>query len=48
MDGVFNTYGGVEVYAGCWWGNLRERVRLEDQSWEVNIKLDLQELGCGG
>jgi hypothetical protein len=36
------------VYAGLWWGNLREiplgrpSCRCED-----NIKIDLQEVGCG-
>jgi hypothetical protein len=32
-----------EAYTGFWWGNLRERHR-----WEDNIKMDRQELGCGG
>ena len=30
------------------WGNLRERDHLEDPSVdEDNIKMDLQEMGCG-
>jgi hypothetical protein len=38
------------VYTGFWWGKLREkrplgRLRLR---WEDNIKMDLQEVGCGG
>jgi hypothetical protein len=33
------------VYTGFWCGNLRERDYLE---WEDNIKMDLQEVGCGG
>jgi hypothetical protein len=37
------------VYAGFWWANLRERDHLEDPSVdEDNIKMDLQEVGCGG
>jgi len=38
-----------EAYAGFWWGNLRERGHLVDPClrWEVNIKMDLQEVGCG-
>ena len=39
------------MYIGFWWGNLRERHHLEDpglRSWEDNIKLDLQEVRCGG
>ena len=34
-----------EEYAWFWWGNLRERPR---RRWEDNIKMDLQEIGCGG
>jgi hypothetical protein len=37
------------VYAGFWSGNLRERTTWETQArWEDNIKMDLQEVGCGG
>ena len=36
-----------EAYTGFWWGNLRERDHLGDPRWEHNIKMDLQELGCG-
>jgi hypothetical protein len=37
------------VYIGIWWGNLRERDHFEDTKgrWEDNIKIDLQEVGCG-
>jgi hypothetical protein len=34
-----------EAYTGFWWVNLKERDRLEG---EDNIKMDLQEVGCGG
>ena len=32
------------------WGNLRERDHWGDpkRRWEDNIKMDLQEVGCGG
>jgi hypothetical protein len=41
--------GSGEVYTGFWCGNLRERVNLKDtRRWEDNIKMDLQEFGCGG
>ena len=38
------------MYTGFWWGNLRERDHLGKPSrrWEDNIKVDLQEVGCGG
>jgi hypothetical protein len=37
------------VYTGFLWGNLRERDHLEDPGIdEDTIKLDLQEVGCGG
>ena len=44
MGGACSTFGGGVVYTGFWWGNLREReyCRCED-----NIKMDLQEVGCG-
>jgi hypothetical protein len=32
-----------------WWGNLRERPQGRPRrKLEYNIKLDLQEVGCGG
>jgi hypothetical protein len=38
-----------EVYTGFCWGNLRERDHLEDPDVDGgNIKMDLQEVGCGG
>ena len=38
------------MYTGLWWGNLRERDHLEDPGigGRINIKMDLQEVGCGG
>jgi hypothetical protein len=35
-----------EAFTGFWWGNLRERDHLD--RWEGNIKVDFQEVGCGG
>jgi hypothetical protein len=37
-----------EVYAGFWWGNLRETLGIPRRRWEDNIKMDLQEVRCGG
>jgi len=33
------------AYSGFWWGDLRDRPR---RRWEDNIKMDIQEVGCGG
>ena len=39
-----------EAYSGFWWGNLRGNRPLgrPGRRWEDNIKMDLQEVGCGG
>jgi hypothetical protein len=36
----------LEVYTGFWWGK-RHLGRFR-QRWDDDIKMDLQELGCGG
>ena len=38
------------MYTEFWWGNLGERDHLDDSDvrWKDNIKMDLQEVGCGG
>ena len=43
--------GRIEVYAGFWWENLKERDEVFGRSRrrrENNIKRDLQEVGCEG
>jgi hypothetical protein len=39
-----------EACTGFWWGNLKEGDHSRDPGmrWEDNIKMDLQEVGCGG
>ena len=39
-----------EAYTGFRWGNLREKRPLgrHRRRWDDNIKMDLQEVGCGG
>jgi len=47
MDGARSKYGG-EVHTAFCCGNLRERpLRRLKRIWEDNIKMDIQELGCG-
>jgi hypothetical protein len=51
MGGACSAYGGRrEAYTGFWWGNLRERGPLGASGLDLedNIKIGLQELGCGG
>jgi len=38
------------VYAVRWWGNLRGKKTLgrPKHRWVDTIKMDLQEVGCGG
>jgi hypothetical protein len=40
--------GRGEVYTGFWWGNLKGPLGRSRRRWEDNIKIDLQEVGCGG
>jgi hypothetical protein len=44
IDGTSSAYveGGGEVYTGFWWGNLRERDRLEDG--EINERITLRRI----
>jgi len=44
-EGHIARMGRGKVRTGFWWGNLRERDRLEDNNIKVdNIKMDLQEV----
>jgi len=49
MGGECSAYGG-ETCTGIWWGHMRDRDNLgrPRPRWEDNIKMDLQEVGCGG
>jgi hypothetical protein len=42
--------GRGDAYTGFWWVNLREKRQLgrPGHRWEHNIKMDLQEMECGG
>ena len=44
------TYGALEAYAEFWWGKPEGKRPLgrPRRRWEDNIKMDLQEVGCGG
>ena len=38
-----------EAYTRFWWGKLRENpLGRPRHRWEDNIKMNLQEVGCGG
>jgi len=39
-----------KAYTGFWWGNPEAKRPLgrPRRRWEDNIKMDLQEVGCGG
>ena len=41
--------GRGELHTGFWWGNMRGKRPLgrPRNRWEDDIKMDLQELGCG-
>jgi len=46
---MWRVWGRGEECTGFWWGNLRERpLGRPRRRWEDNIKMDLQEVGCGG
>jgi hypothetical protein len=40
--------GKREACFGFWWGNLRERDYWGDPGVDGRIRIDLQEVGCGG
>jgi hypothetical protein len=45
-----SVWGTEEAYSGFWWENLRGKRPLgrPTRRWKDNIKMDLQEVGCGG
>ena len=48
---MWHVWGTGEVHTGvCVWGGTEGRrpLRRPKRSWEDNIKMDLQEVGCGG
>jgi hypothetical protein len=50
MGRACSAYGGKgEACTGFWLGNLRGKRTLgrPRRRWEGNIKMDLQEVGCG-
>jgi len=49
MGGACSTSGG-EAYRGFWGGNpkLKRPLGRSRRRWEDNIKMDLQEVECGG
>ena len=50
MGGACSAYGGGGgACTGLWWGNLLGKRPLgrHRRRWEVYIKMDLQEVGCG-
>ena len=44
------VWGRGEACTEFWWGNLKEREPLGRPRlrWEDNIKMDLEEVECGG
>jgi hypothetical protein len=50
MGRACSMYGRVAPCTGVWWGNLGERDHTGGprHRWEDNIKMDFQEVGCGG
>ena len=50
MLGMCPVWGRAEACTGLWWVNRKVRENLGDPGidGEDNIKIDLQEVGCGG
>jgi hypothetical protein len=46
---MFRTIHKGGLYKGFWWGNVRERGRLEDPGLggRIILKMYFQEVGCG-
>jgi hypothetical protein len=46
---MYPVWGKGEAYTGIWRENLgKEPLGRPMRSWKNNIKMDLQEMGCGG
>jgi len=47
---MWHVWGKGEVYTRFWWGEPEGKRPLGTprRRWEDNIKMDLQEVGCGG
>jgi hypothetical protein len=48
MAGMWHVWGRGEAFRGFWWGNLMGPLGRPRHRWEDSIKMDLQELECGG
>jgi hypothetical protein len=50
MGGACSAYGRGEAYIGFLWGKPEGKrpIGRPRRRWENNIKMDLQEMGCGG
>jgi hypothetical protein len=46
---MWHVWGRTGGCIGCWWVNRRERDHWGDLGvrWVDNIRMDLQEVGCG-
>ena len=46
---MWQERGKRDVHTGFWWGRCEEKRPLvrPKHKWEDNIKMDLQEAGCG-
>jgi hypothetical protein len=42
------VWGRGEVYSGFLWGKGKRLPGIPSRRWEDNIKIDLQEVKCGG
>ena len=47
---MWRVWGTGVAYTGFWWGKTegKKPLRRPRRRWEDNIKMDLQEVGCGG
>jgi hypothetical protein len=47
---MWHLWGRAEVYIGFWWGRPKGKRPFgrPRHRWGDNIKMDLEEVGCGG